>query len=159
MSAPVNNQFWKNRTVHGRDKLFSSPEVLWQEAVKYFDFCDENPLVSRDYKGKDADSVDMYHMRAYTWSGLELFLDISSLREYKTNPAYEDFSQVITRIEKIMTTQKFEGAAAGLLNPNIIARDLGLVDQKDLTTKGDKLPEAPKATEMTVTIVYPNEVD
>ena len=70
-------------------------------------------------------------MRAYTWDGLELYLDIASLRDYKTNPDYKDFSQVITRIEKIIYNQKFTGAAAGFLNSNIIARDLGLSDKKE----------------------------
>ncbi|GAG38531.1 unnamed protein product, partial [marine sediment metagenome] len=35
--------------------------------------------------------------------------------------------------------QKFEGASAGLLNANIIARDLGLRDGKDLTTGGEQI--------------------
>jgi hypothetical protein len=68
-------------------------------------------------------------MRAFTWDGLELYLDIYSLRDYKTKPEYKDFSQVITRIEKIIFNQKFTGAASGFLNPNIIARDLGLTDK------------------------------
>ena len=33
---------------------------------------------------------------------------------------------------QIIYTQKFEGSAAGLLNPNIIARDLGLNDKQEL---------------------------
>lgn len=28
MGAPKGNQFWKLRSKHGRDKLFSSPEIL-----------------------------------------------------------------------------------------------------------------------------------
>lgn len=38
----------------------------------------------------------------------------------------------MTRVEQIIRQQKFEGAAAELLNPNIIARDLGLADKKVL---------------------------
>jgi hypothetical protein len=40
-----------------------------------------------------------------------------------------------------MYTQKFTGAAAGFLNPNIIARDLGLRDaiDSDVTTGGEAL--------------------
>ena len=44
-----------------------------------------------------------------------------------------DFSQVISTIKEIIETQKFEGASAGLLNPNIIASDLGLADKKELS--------------------------
>ncbi len=46
---------------------------------------------------------------------------------------------VITRIKETIFTQKFEGASADLLNANIIARDLGLADKKDITSDGDKI--------------------
>lgn len=141
--APKGNQFWKLRAKHGRDKLLASPELLWQSACAYFQWCDDNPLLSVEYYGKDAMRCEVPKMRAYTWSGLEHYLDIYSLRDYKTNETYKDFSPVITRIEKIIYTQKFEGAAAGFLNASIIARDLGLRDGTDLTTGGDKIKPAP----------------
>lgn len=131
MGAPKGNQFWKLRTKHGRDKLFESPQVLWEEACKYFEWCDANPFNEIDYKGKDATQVVLPKMRPYTWEGLEIFLNIDSLREYKTNESYKEFSQVITRIGKIIYSQKFSGAASGFFNPNIIARDLGLKEQTD----------------------------
>ncbi len=126
------NRFWEQRSRHGREKLFSSPEVLWDAACEYFKWCEDNPLIEIDFKGKDADRVELPKMRAFTWYGLEIFLDIDSLREYKTNPTYSDFSQVIARIEKIIYNQKFTGAAAGFLNPNIIARDLGLAEKSQV---------------------------
>lgn len=135
MGAPAGNQFWKNRTKHGRDKLFSTPEVLWEAASEYFEWCDANPLYSVEYYGRDAEKCEVPKMRAYTWSGLELYLDITSFRDYKNNESYKDFSQVITRIENIIYTQKFEGAAAGLLHANIISRDLGLADKKEVEQK------------------------
>lgn len=136
MGAPLGNQFWKLRSKHGRDKLFSSPELLWEAATEYFAWCEENPLLEIDFKGKDATEVSLPKMRAFTWDGLELYLDIYSLRDYKSDPDYKDFSQVITRIEKIIYTQKFTGAAAGFLNPNIIARDLGLKDNTSTELTG-----------------------
>lgn len=132
MAAPAGNQFWKLRSKHGRDKIFQDPEILWEAACEYFEWCEKNPLIEIDFKGKDATRVQLPKMRAFTWSGLELFIDIESLREYKKNEEYKAFSQVITRIEQIIYTQKFTGAAAGFLNPNIIARDLGLSDKKEL---------------------------
>lgn len=131
MAAPKGNRFWQLRAKHGRDKLFSNPETLWQAAAEYFEWCECNPLIEVDFKGKDADKVEMPKMRAFTWEGLELYLDVFSLRDYKKNPDYKDFSQVITRIEKIIYNQKFTGAAAGFLNPNIIARDLGLKEKTE----------------------------
>lgn len=137
MAAPTGNEFWKLRSKHGRDKLFESPEALWEAACEYFQWCEDNPLMELDWVGKDGNQVERPKMRAFTWTGLEVFLDVYSLRDYKKNPDYKDFSQIITRIEAIIYNQKFTGAAAGFLNPNIIARDLGLVDkqQNDVNVK------------------------
>jgi len=132
MAAPAGNQFWKLRSKHGRDKIFQDPEILWEAACEYFEWCEKNPLIEVDFRGKDANEVELPKMRAFTWSGLELFLDVGSLRDYKTQDSYKDFVQVITRIERTIYTQKFTGAAGGFLNPNIIARDLGLSDKKEL---------------------------
>ena len=131
MSSITGNQFWKNRTKHGRDKLFSSPEILLEEAYKYFEYCDANPLLEHDFVGKDATPVYREKNRVYTWSGLELFLGVYSLRDYKKNEEYKDFSQVITHIESIIYTNKFEGASANLFNANIISRDLGLANKEE----------------------------
>ena len=38
----------------------------------------------------------------------------------------EDFFRVTKQIDKMVRIQKFEGAAAGLLNSNLIARELGI---------------------------------
>lgn len=133
MGAPLKNQFWKLATNPGRKRTFKTPDQLWDRAAQYFQWCDEHPLESVEYYGKDATKCDVPKMRAYTWSGLELFLGVESLREYKTNPSYKEFSRITGMIEKIIYTQKFEGAAAGLLNQNIIARDLGLIDKTELT--------------------------
>ena len=47
----------------------------------------------------------------------------------------DDYSNITTRIEDAIYQQKLEGAAADLLNPNIIARELGLKDQQEITGK------------------------
>lgn len=73
-------------------------------------------------------------MRAMTISGLCIFLDISETCWYSYREK-NDFSWVTTRAEKIIYNQKFQGAAADLLNANIIARDLGLADKSELTGK------------------------
>ncbi len=134
MAAPAGNQFWKLRAKHGRDKLFESPDNLWESACEYFQWCVDNPFIEIDFRGKDIEQVELPKMRPFTWAGLEFYLDIDSLREYKTNPKYKDFSQVISRIEKIIYDQKFSGAASGFLNANIISRDLGLAQAIEVST-------------------------
>ena len=61
--------------------------------------------------------------------GLCNFIDlaISNFKEYEKR---EDYQAVTTRVRQIIYNQKFEGAASGFLNANIIARDLGLADKQ-----------------------------
>lgn len=80
----------------------------------------------------EATHVPVAKMRAMTVSSLCIFLDIS-VRTWAEYRAKEDFSPITTRVDEIIRTQKFQGAAADLLNPNIIARDLGLSDKQELT--------------------------
>ena len=47
MAAPKGNKFWMLRSKHGRDKLFATPELLWDAACEYFQWCDENPWTTR----------------------------------------------------------------------------------------------------------------
>lgn len=138
MAAPVGNRFWELRSKHGRDKLFETPEDLWQAACEFFAWCDENPLIETDYRGKDLVQVEIPKMRAYTLKGLTLYLDCNEayFRQFQDKKG-EGFSTVIERIENVIYTQKFTGAAAGFLNPLIISRDLGLKDktESELTIK------------------------
>lgn len=130
MPAPLGNQFWKIRSKHGVDKIFSNPDILWEAATEYFEWCDANPLKSYEWNGKDPVKCDLDKMRAYTLKGLCIYLgcDEDLISRYEK---YEGFLDVCTRIRNVIFTQKFEGAAAGLLNHNIIARELGLVDKKE----------------------------
>lgn len=144
MAAPKGNQFWKLRSKHGRDKLFAKPELLWEAACEYFNWCDENPFIEVDFRGKDATEVHLPKPRPYTLQGLALYLDCSTeyLKNFvENNKDAQEFMPVITRIKETVYDQKFSGAAAGFFNANIIARDLGLADKKDLqSTDGSMKP-------------------
>lgn len=131
MAAPKGNQFWKARTKHGRDKLFESKEALWEACCEYFDWVESNPLIEMKpfaYQGY-VTQEPVPKMRAMTIEGLCIFLDISTSIWYDWRKD-KDFSDIIARVESIIRSQKFEGAAADLLNANIIARDLGLRDEQ-----------------------------
>lgn len=66
---------------------------------------------------------------------LHLGIDRTTWADWRNNRA--DLATVITQTEQAIREQKFEGAAAGLFNPNIIARDIGLreVTSTELTGK------------------------
>ena len=74
-------------------------------------------------------------MRAMTLAALCMFLDITdqTWRDWRSDRP--DLLGVITRAEAVIYRQKFEGASADMLNANIIARDLGLSDRRELTGK------------------------
>ena len=69
-------------------------------------------------------------MRAMTLKALWEYLGIdrTTWAEWRKRP---DLSTVTSRVDNIIHVQKFEGAAAGLLCANIIARDLGLTDKSE----------------------------
>ena len=134
MSAPKGNEFWKARSSHGRNPIFASPDALWDVATEYFEWVEANPLYEDkivSYQGVTTHEP-VAKMRAMTISGLCTFLDISvqAWSEYKKR---DGFGDITTRIDQIIRDQKFAGAAADLLNANIIARDLGLSDKSELT--------------------------
>lgn len=129
MAAPMKNEFWKQRSTHGRDTLFASPILLWEAACEYFEWCQDNPINDpRSFAGL-ADIA-----RPFTMQGLCRFLGCSTsyFRTFKsTSDQKEDFLTIITQIEETVYQQKFEQAAIGVYNQNIIARDLGLTEKTE----------------------------
>lgn len=118
----------------GRDPEYETPEDLWTKCLEYFEWVQNTPLKSSQvisFQGVGT-LVEVPRMRAMTIDGMALHLGISSKcwREYSQKVG---FGSVTTRAEQVLTSQKFEGAAADLLNANIIARDLGLRDKTEAT--------------------------
>lgn len=130
------NRFWEARSSHGRNPLFTNPDDLWDACCQYFDWNAGNPLYEDNlvtFQGS-ASHEPLAKMRAMTIGGLCMFLDIdeTTWRGWRSDRA--DLIPIISRAEAVIYRQKFEGASASLLNPNIIARDLGLADKQDLTS-------------------------
>lgn len=121
------NKAWEARSSHGRNPLFASGDDLWNAATEYFQWVEDNPLQEEklfSYQGEIVKGT-VNKMRAMTISGLCLYLDIAKQTwcNYREHP---DFMDTAARIDDVIRDQKFSGAAADLLNSNIIARDLGL---------------------------------
>ena len=142
MAAPKGNQFWKLRSKHGRDKLFATPELLWEAACEYFQWCESHPLYETKafaFQGIIT-TKKLPVMRAMTLSQLCFYLNCNEayFRQFKAqlHEVDQGFSTVIYDIEQTIYNQKFQGASGNLLNANIIARDLGLADKSELTGAG-----------------------
>ena len=136
MAAPKGNSFWELRSKHGRDALFTSPELLWEAAAEYFKATESRKWKKKDWVGKDAMAVDRETETPFTLAGFCLYINASrhwynEFRERAREEKKHDFLEVLSRIENIMFAQKFEGAAVGAFNQNIIARELGLTDKTE----------------------------
>lgn len=156
MSFQKGNEWWRKRSKHGRDRIITDHETLLESAYEYFSLTDQRKWTKKDWVGKDAHEVERENETPYTKSGLCLYLGIDNWRTIESlKDVSKDFLHVITCIEQIIFTQKFEGASVGAFNATIISRELGLSDNIDHTTKGEKMPSAPSA--ITIEIVKPKE--
>lgn len=132
--------YWQRRKKHGREPDYT-PDALYDKALEYFQWVDENPLYMAELmkSGELAGHIaQVPKRRPYTLTGFQLFAEISHV----TFLAYEkrkepEYLTVCRWIRETVYNQKFEGAAAGFFNHAIIARDLGLVDRADIKS-GDK---------------------
>lgn len=133
------NQFWRLRSSAGPNPTFSSPEELEAACLEYFDAITSNPLQAAELAKSGTKAKVRYtpRMRAMTVEGLCVFLDVSVSTWYRWKDKGSDLREVCLKIQQIMYAQKFEGAAAGMLNPAIVARKLGLADKHQHTGKDD----------------------
>lgn len=142
-------QLWKNRTKHGRAKLFSDGELLRFAAEEYFAFIDANPWKKNEIV-RDKDSLEGYQIaqvslgRPYTIHGLCAFLGVSSsyfntardqLRA-KAKPTDEDKDvlDALEMIETVVRSQQIEGGLVRAFDSNIVSKINGLVDRSDVTS-------------------------
>lgn len=146
MAAPKGNQFWKLRSTHGREKLFATPDLLWEAATEYFNWVDAHPWYKVEANKTTGKLIKIPTVRPYTLRAFFLYVHASEnfWSEFK-KAKHQDFLGVIEQIENAMYSQKFEGAAVGAFNANIIARDLGLRDKTEITGE-DGAPLIPAIT-------------
>jgi len=139
MAPPKGNKYYLLRSKDGREKKYETPDDLWKACCRYFLYVEKNPI--REQKVFCSNGVvkktTVTKMRAMTLAGLRLRLGLSE-SGYKEYRKRDDFLWVTGAVDDILYSQKFEGAAAGILNANIIARDLGLTDKSELTGKDGK---------------------
>lgn len=136
------NMMWEARVTVAPDPLFETPEALWAKCVEYFEWVVSNPLLkTHAFPTKDqVREKELPLMRPMSVRALCFRLRISdeAWRGWKTegHKLYRpDLVGIIADVETVIYEYKFAGAAAGLLNPNLIARELGLTDKTEVTGK------------------------
>lgn len=144
------NHLWKLRTGFNKGKLFADAKVLWEEACKYFDWCDRHPrnrveLVK--YRG-DHSEAEIPLRRMYSMYGLTCYLNVS-ISYFRTTKAQiksriedgravqceTDMLETIERIERVIQAEQIEGAAVGQYANNIVNRLNGLSDNVKVQTE------------------------
>src|SRR6185437_1733930 len=129
------NELWRlGLDRSGGPPIYDDPAKLWADCVEYFDWVEANPLYEAElvtYQG--ASKLERIpKMRAMSQAALCLHLGIGH-KTWQTWRKRDLLAEVVERVDAIIWTQKFEGGAAGLLNPMMIARDLGLSDKTELS--------------------------
>ncbi|RNF35337.1 terminase small subunit [Paracoccus methylarcula] len=118
----------------GNPNRIQTAEQVWEWFVKYREHIESNPikeqLVFSAREGIRKTSIDK--MRAMTWQGFARFMGVTFDTVMKWKQSREDLKEVLAAIKDEMFDQKFTGAAAGVLNHSIIARELGLTDKKEI---------------------------
>lgn len=124
-----------------------TPEALWDLACLYFRGEGEDTMIKRDFirSGESAGKVvEIETTRPFSWTSFELFClhhgIKNTLHDIRTNrnDKFPHFKAVIDRINDVIYQQKFDGAAIGGYNPQLIIRDLGLADKVDANVKTEQ---------------------
>lgn len=134
MGAPKKNKYWQlaKGFAVGKERAYT-PDALWKKAIDFLQWLDENPLKEEKVFGTGA-RMEISKMRAPTITGFCIYAGIHSttFNRYQ-NDENEAYRSISLRIQDLFKTIKIEGAAADLLNQNIIAREIGLADKSETT--------------------------
>ena len=129
--------FWSGVKFKKHGEHTFTAEELFERAKAYFAWIDAHPLqeLQAFHNKGSIVSAQIPKMRAYTIEGLATFIGISSrvMERYRNGELGEDHKEVMEFIDQIMYSQKFEGAAANMMNAGFISRALGLADKREMT--------------------------
>ena len=132
MSFILSQRDW---IVHEQKKVIT-PDELLARGLDYFDWCEENPIYTISFVGKDAIECKTPNHRTPTLIGLLNYIGYPGLKRIdaflRDKPQYEP---VLDRLKAMVTQAQLENGMAGVANPGLVARILGLQDRKEVETK------------------------
>lgn len=134
MAAPKNHPLWPSKEKFRKPKIFETPEDLLSTAIQYFQWCDQNPLVKKDFVrgGESAGTiVDLETYRPYLIEGLCNFagITVQTFDNYSKKKEYENYFEVCRVIRDTIFRQNLEGGLVGGFNAMLVARKLGIQDK------------------------------
>jgi hypothetical protein len=136
----------------GKNKYIESPEEMWQLFLKYKQNVKSNPIIVKDWVGKDADEVYREKEKPLTMVGFECFVcehtdvsypDLTDYFEGKIE-SYKDYLPISSRIHAEIKNDQVIGGMTMIYSQNLTARLNGLVDKKETEVKGSlNIPQMP----------------
>jgi len=118
-----------------KHKYIETPEKMWEYFLAYKKHVKKNPIIVKDWVGKDAQDVYREKERPLTIDGFECWCAdndiISDLSQYfaNTEQRYTEYQTICSRIKKAVRTDQIEGGMAGIYNPSITQRLNNLVEK------------------------------
>lgn len=126
---------------NGGVTVSNSPETLWNAAVKYFKWCEENPIETKGQVnvGKKAgEQITSETTRPYSIKGFCLHAGLLEeyIRDiYDSKDSTSDYYAVMSRIMYVIDTQNIEYATVGLFNSVFVTKMMNL-EQGETSNKG-----------------------
>jgi hypothetical protein len=147
--AKAKKQAEKPKSTRGNKKYIESPEMMWQLFEEYQTKVKSNPFFVRDWVGAMAMQIERPKEKPLTYEGFSNYVFskgiIKDTDDYfgNTGGAYEEFSDVCSRIKRTIREDQIAGGMAGLYNPSITQRLNNLVEktQTDLKVEQPLFPE------------------
>jgi hypothetical protein len=127
-----------------KHKYIETPEKMWEYFLAYKEHVKKNPIIVKDWVGKDAQDVYREKERPLTIDGFECWCAdndiISDLSQYfaNTEQRYTEYQTICSRIKKAVRTDQIEGGMAGIYNPSITQRLNNLVEKSEHTVKQEQ---------------------
>ena len=136
----------------GKVKYIESPLKLWELFTSYKKEVKDNPIIIKDWVGKDADQVEREREKPLTMVGFECYVmehtditypDLTVYFEGKEE-SYKDYFPISSRIDREIKNDQLTGGMVMIYSQNLTARINGLVDKKESEIKGGlNIPNLP----------------
>lgn len=148
----------------GTHATWTDPAAMLARVRQYFDYVITNHFVTEKIQtvGKQVARVPEYKRRTPSLSGLCVFLGIDNSNTWAR---YKSLNNGLGRVcrwaYQILYEEKTMLANAGLANPILVARMLGISDKVETETKDVTPPEAPKQIDqrMIANLIHPDDPD
>jgi hypothetical protein len=121
-----------------KHKYIETPEKMWELFLAYKKEVKDNPIIVKDWVGKDAMDVYREKERPLTDKGFYNYCrrNIGCVRQYFDNQdkLYDEYIAICSHIKEEIDQDQIEGGMAGIYNPSITQRLNGLVDKTEQRT-------------------------